>query len=459
MLRTDVLIVGGGLAGRNAAAELREKFPRLQLLVCDAGGCASTEIMGLCAPVKPGDSAQCFRDDILRAAAGLASPELAQTLVEHAVSEKRRLERLGIAFDRAEDASYATLHSIGSSFPRVVHSGTTTGEQAMALLAVPIKKCRIIRLLRDAKGRIVGGVTDADEEIRAKAVILAGGGFAGLWSFSTWSKSLRGDTLALAQEAGATLCNLECVQFEPTVAVFPQAAYAFPVITTMLHEGARLYGRDGVDLCADGIPAKRELAIRIQRCIDAGNAWEHGGVRYDFTGVDEEKFRANYPEYHHKYRQWFPSFAELRFEVRPAAHTTLGGIRIAPDCSTGVAGLFAAGECVGNLYGRDRLGGCAGLEVFVFGRIAGATAGEYAATAPEPLPVPDPRARSITDSAQITAILDRYFSVIPKQAAYRSALRELAALPDTNPTVLFLRQMFTAAIKTMPTDKNLEDKS
>lgn len=434
MRETDVLIIGGGLAGLNAAAELRDSFPGLSFLIADCGGCASTEIMGFCAPVVPGDSATQFYQDILRSGDGRNSPELAQILAERAVPELERLERLGIRFDRDPDGSFATIRSAGSTFPRVVHSGTSTGKQAMELLKQPLLHQRVVKLIV-VSNTVRGAVLEGGEIIRCKAAVIAGGGFAGLWKFSTWSKNLQGDSLALAYDAGCSLCALDCVQFEPTVTVYPEKAYSFPVITTVLHEGAKLYDRTGRDLVPGVVPAKRKLAEIIQNAIQSGLAFPHGGVMYDFSGVDEDSFRRKYPDYYKKYLRWFHDFSQVKFEVRPAAHTTLGGIRIKPDCSTDVKGIFAAGEAAGNLHGADRLGGNAGLEVFVFGRIAGKSAGKYAADSPfrdipgdrvfQPAVTGDPMI-----FARIREILDRYFTILPDRELCRKGLNELKSLPS-----------------------------
>ena len=450
MRETDVLIIGGGLAGLNAAAELRDSFPDLSFLIADCGGCASTEIMGFCAPVVPGDSAEKFYQDILRSGDGRNSPELAKILAERAVAELERLEKMGLRFDRDPNGIRTAIHSAGSNFPRVVHSGTSTGKQAMELLKQPLLHRKVVKLIV-VSNTLRGAVLEGGEIIRCKAAVIAGGGFAGLWKFSTWSKNLQGDSLVLAHDAGCSLCALDCVQFEPTVTVYPEKAYSFPVITTVLHEGAKLYDRTGCDLIPGVVPAKRELAEIIQNAIQSGLAFPHGGVMYDFSGVDEDSFRRKYPDYYKKYLGWFHDFSRVKFEVRPAAHTTLGGIRIKPDCSTGVTGIFAAGEAVGNLHGADRLGGNAGLEVFVFGRIAGKSAGKYAAECRfreipddgvfQPAVISDPMV-----FARIRDILDRYFSVLPNRELLSEGLDKLKALPSCG-IVEIIREAFSERLK------------
>ena len=451
-LYTDVLIVGAGLAGLNAAAELRECAPELCVRIADAGGAASSEIMGFSAPVAPGDSPELFAGDILRSGGGCSDPGLVRTLTRNALPELHRLEAFGICFDRKPDGGYDTIHAVGTSFPRVVHSGTTTGKQAMRLLASPVERRRVVRLLTGG-GRIAGVLFEDGSVIRAKAVILAGGGFAGLWKFSTWSKHLRGDALLLALGAGAELRDLGLIQFEPTVTVCPEKLAGFPVITTVLHEGAQLLNRNGEPLLDPGepIPAKRQLAERIDRTIRDGRGTPHGGIRYDFSNVDEKRFAARYPEYYNKFRLLAPSFRELFFEVKPGAHTTLGGIRIDECCATGVPGLFAAGEAAGGLHGCDRLGGNAGLEVFVFGRIAGKSAAEYAKSAPEPEISGDTKLPPHTPEAVYAAIadiLDGCFPVIADEPHLREGVARLAGLPEY-PAVQLAKRIFSDALQAL----------
>ncbi len=432
-LETEILIVGGGLAGRNAAMELREIAPDLRFLLLDAGGAASTEIMGFSAPVHPADSPELFLRDILVSGGGLSDPQLARTLAERALPELKRLEHYGICFDKTTDGAFDPVNALGSTCPRVVHSGTTTGKQAMRLLKTDAIKQRIVRLLT-TDGIISGALAADGTLISTKAVILAGGGFAGLWKFNTWSRNLRGDCLILAADAGAELTGLGCVQFEPTVTVFPEENAGFPVITTLLHEGACLRNRKGQSLLSpeEALPRKSELAKLILREINAGNALPHGGILYDFSGVEEKNFSRKYPEYDAKFRRIQPDFRQLSFEVKPGAHTTLGGIRVNDRCETGIPGLFAAGESVGGIHGRDRIGGNAGLEVFVFGRIAGKSAADYVRNAKRALPPNDGFHVSTTPEKflrEVAAILDASFDPLKEPDKLRKGIARLESLP------------------------------
>lgn len=433
-MNIDVLIVGGGLAGC-CAAETIGSESNFSVLVADAGAMASTEIMGFSAPANPGDSEELFLRDILRAGGGGNDPELARILASHAMDELRHAEKLGIRFDRKADdsATYDMVNALGSSCPRVVHSGTTTGRELLAKLAISTVRMKIIHLLKIG-ARVAGAIAEDGTIIHAKAVILAGGGFAGLWKFSTWSKKLRGDALLLAMQAGAEVRDLGIVQFEPTVTVAPTALAGFPVITTVLNEGARLSDRNGKMLLPAGspVPGKRQLAKIIQHAIDQNLE----PVRYDLSNVPEGLFCKKYPEYHRKFLSFFGHWQKVCFEVKPGAHTTLGGIVIEPDASVRhVPGLFAAGECVGGIHGKDRLGGNAGLEVLVFGHLAGRSAIRYVAEhpfPPEEIPeVVDPAVPVAPSQYRIAAeILDQCCKVSGETCDLRRGLERCKELEN-----------------------------
>ena len=279
------------------------------------------EIMGFSAPVNLPDTPNQLFHDTLNAANNAGNPYLAKLLAENALERLEYLEKLGLEFDRNQDGSYNTLHAVGTTFPRVVHHGTTTGKETIRLLNIEYENLHAKQLVKSQDGAIAGAILDDDTLVQAKAIILAGGGFAGLWKTSTWSKKLRGDCLAMALDAGVSLVDLQFVQFEPTVATAPSPIAGIPIISTLLNEGAVLRSAvDDQDILENQkpVPAKKKLAAIIQKHIDKTGE----PVYFDFQGVNLDQF-AKSTRYVKRYRLIMAQSA-LRI---PSARSTQLGIR------------------------------------------------------------------------------------------------------------------------------------
>lgn len=449
IVNCDVLIVGGGLSGLQAAITLKQKTPWKKVVIADLGGGASSEVMGLCAPMSKEDSPECFIADTLKAGAGENSKELVDRLCRDASGVVSMLEGIGIHFDKKPDGGYDMLRSLGSTYHRVVHYKTITGKTAIKKYrdklkeeGVEIQKVRVVKLFEDG-GAISGALAFKDGNpvcYNCPCVVLATGGAAGLFGFSTWTKFLQGSGYALASDLGVQLTGMKRVQFEPCVTVYPQKYYSFPIITTMLFEGAKLIDAKGRLVLPEGaaVPTKRELAEMIASSVADGGDCGHGGVWFDFSGVDEALFERKYPEYYKMLRPFAKDYKDLRVEVKPAAHTTLGGIKIDRFAQTSVKGLMAAGEASGGIHGRDRIGGNAGLEIFVFGRAAGESAAAYegkthgvASQCQEFLKsIPTGNATAQEYLQRLGKILDDNAGVYRKSDAAKTALQEIAKLGD-----------------------------
>ena len=241
----------------------------------------------------------------------------------------------------------------------------------------------------------------AERCLFARAVVLATGGWCGKYAFSDNPPELRGDGIALAQSLGAAVRDLDAVQYEPTVALAPARLRGIPVITTMLHEGATFRNCFGKEFLPDKHANKDAISRAIRSEIEAGRgvpargapetcvgkpargAPETCGVWYDATGVPREILETRYADTVRRYAACGVDITREPMLVAPAPHTSLGGVVIDARCrvlradSTPVPGLFAAGEVTGGVHGRNRVGGNAGTEVLVFGRIAGESAAQY----------------------------------------------------------------------------------
>jgi fumarate reductase (CoM/CoB) subunit A len=394
LLRKDAVIIGGGLAGLTAARSL-ELPDGMSLAILAPGAGASPFVHGFNMPLHQNDSVDCFINDTIKSGYAQGDARLVATLCAAGLDLLPFLETLGIRFDREADDNYTLLRPLGASWPRVVGVGNNTGVAIMKRIRVGLaaranvmfyNTLRAVRLMGDEGG--VRGVLAYDFKkkswvcLETKVVILATGGFCNIFPFSTNSKDVGGDGIAMAYETGVPLADLEFIQFEPSVAVYPAPVYGKGVITTMFYEGAVLRNLVGerfmLRYSSAGEQVDKDVLSRlIYHEINCGKGTAHGGVYFDATGVGGEQLQELYPMYVKRYADCGIDLARELIEIAPAPHTSLGGAVIAPDCSTSVAGLFACGEIVGGIHGANRMGGNAGLETLVFGRRAGETAGRY----------------------------------------------------------------------------------
>ncbi len=383
--KADVLIIGGGLSGLMAAKYLIDNSQLRPLILSDGRG-ASPWIHGISVPVSRGDSEEAFYQDVMASGRGLSRPELIRALSSDARSCLEGIQDLGLEFNR-QDGGYQLLKPLGASYPRVVSIGNETGPAILEKLCGALEG-KVDRLpgrralrLRTENGRAVGALvcTERGEwmTIAARSVILASGGFCGIYPFSTNKHDSGGDGAAMAYEAGCRLTDMEFIQFEPSAAVWPPALRGTSVITTMFYEGAVLRDRDGKRFMLEYDPVngervcKEDMARRIAQILARGRGTDHGGVYFDATGVGETRLRTGYPAYVERYKRVNIDITREMMEIAPAPHTALGGVMIGADCRTDVPGLYACGEVTGGIHGAGRIGGNAGLEALVFGRRAG----------------------------------------------------------------------------------------
>ena len=387
---TDCLIIGGGLAGRMAAREASRAGLRVTMLSDGPG--ASPWVHGINIPVHPEDSVESFLSDTIASGQGVSDPALADALCRDAPDILTELEGMGLRFNR-DGQGYQFLRPLGASHPRVMSVGNDTGVAILKTLKAELEAklderpgLRAVRLLT-AKGCVTGALcfdrrSDTWLAVRAAATVLACGGFCGIYPFTTNKRDSGGDGVAMAFSAGAALCDLEMIQFEPSGAVWPETLRGTSMITTMFFEGAVLRNRDGERFMLRYGPEgervnKDLLARRIAAEIQGGKGTTHGGVYFDATALGRERLEELYPSYVARYRAAGIDLAGEWIELAPCAHTSLGGVRVDAQCASTVEGLFACGEAMGGLHGANRIGGSAGLETLVFGRRAGLAAAAY----------------------------------------------------------------------------------
>lgn len=389
-MQTDILIIGGGLTGIAAAYEII-KNSNLNVTLLQCGGGASPYIHGFCLPVGEDDSEELFYADSMASGYQQSRPALVKRLCNDSLKLPEYFAELGLGIDEDENGP-RLIKSLGSSVARIAGIHNNTGPAMMAKLRKRLgeseryqefRNYRALELLKDGN-RIIGAYcynkdTDSFCTLGAKLTILATGGFGKLFPESTNSADIGGDGCAMAFFAGAKLTDMEFIQFEPSAAVWPPELIGKSIITTMFYEGAVLRGNNGQRFMHRYSPdnecvPKDLLAKGICDEIRTNGATEHGGVWFDATAVPQALWESVYKPYRNRYLTYGIDMCKEPVEIAPAAHTTCGGALIDENCRTGIAGLLACGEVTGGLHGANRLGGNAGLETMVFGRIAGQTA-------------------------------------------------------------------------------------
>jgi len=391
--KTDVLVVGGGLAGLRAA--LAASHRGASVIVIYRGKGASPGIIGFDAAVGDKDSVDTFYNDILKSGLGLCDKKLARILAKESVQAVEDLEKLGLSFDK-KDSKYHLLQPLGCSYPRVVHYKNLTGIQAANLMIKQLKKngvkiidgATVTDLLIDEDSVIgVCGINQSSNSfftIKAGAVVLAIGGCGSVYPFTTYPADITGDGYAMAYLSGAELIDMEFMAFESCGFVFPNKLRGKTVSTTILMEGGQLLNSKGERFMLRYNPErvekvqKDELARAVYQEIMEGRGTKHRGVYLDVSMLPRDTIVYAHSLFYQFALKAGVDLTKDQAEVAPIAHTSIGGVKINEECMTTVAGLYAAGEVVGGIHGANRLGGSAGTETLVFGARAGKFAAEYA---------------------------------------------------------------------------------
>jgi L-aspartate oxidase len=411
-VRTDVVVVGAGIAGLYAAVRLPEG---LDVVVVDKGtpggesGSSPWAQGGLAAAVGPDDSPAVHAEDTLRAGDGLCDPVAVRILANEAPGHVHVLERLGARFDRHGPSAgpgdvprYDLAREGGQRVARSVRRADATGAELVRVLrAAASPRVRrlpgIVRFLaRDGAGRVTGlwvSSDDAQVAVEARAVLLATGGCGGLFAATTNPDHATADGVALAAEAGAALRDLEFVQFHPT-GLAVRGAWRFLLTEALRGAGATLHAADGTRFMVDRHP-DAELAPR--HVVAKAILEQPDGIAYlDATHLSEEGLASEFPTVLEGARRHGFDLATQRVPISPAAHYQVGGVRTDLDGRTSLHGLYAAGEVASTgVHGANRMAGNSLSESLVFGaRTATAIANELPARhgelGPPPLHAEEP---------------------------------------------------------------------
>ncbi|TNC23980.1 fumarate reductase/succinate dehydrogenase flavoprotein subunit [Amycolatopsis alkalitolerans] len=437
----DVVVIGAGGAGLRAVIEARQRglsvavvckslFGKAHTVMAE-GGCAAS--MG---NVNSNDNWQVHYRDTMRGGKFLNNWRMAELHAKEAPDRVWELETYGALFDRTPDGRISQRNFGGHTYPRLAHVGDRTGLELIRTMQQKIvslqqedkeqygdyeakikvfAECTVTELLTEG-GRIAGAFAYWRETGRfilfqAPAVVLATGGIGKSFKVTSNSWEYTGDGHALALRAGATLINMEFVQFHPTGMVWPPSVKGILVTEGVRGDGGVLKNSEGKRFMFEYVPdvfkgqyaesedeadrwytdqesnrrtpdllPRDEVARAINSEVKAGRGSPHGGVYLDIASrLTAEEITKRLPSMYHQFKELADvDITAEPMEVGPTCHYVMGGIEVDPDtASSRVPGLFAAGECSGGMHGSNRLGGNSLSDLLVFGRRAGLGAASY----------------------------------------------------------------------------------
>jgi succinate dehydrogenase / fumarate reductase, flavoprotein subunit len=429
----DVVVIGAGGAGLRAAIAANDAGAKTALICRSLLGKAHTVMAegGIAAAlgnVYPEDNWEVHFRDTMRGGKLLNNWRMAELHAKEAPERVYELEQWGALFDRTPSGKISQRDFGGHRYARLAHVGDRTGlemiraeqQRAVSLGIDVFMELAVTDLLKEGD-RVAGAFGYWRESGRfvvfeAPAVILATGGIGKSWKVTSNSWECTGDGHALALRSGATLLNMEFVQFHPTGMVWPLSVRGLLVTESVRGDGGVLRNSEDRRFMFDYIPEffkaetadsieeadrwytdktnnrrppellpRDEVARAINSEIKAGRGTPHGGVYLDIASRRSPEFiKRRLPSMYHQFLELADvDITKEPMEIGPTCHYVMGGVEVDPDSQEStVPGLFAAGEVAGGMHGANRLGGNSLSDLLVFGK----RAGEYAAAYVKKLP-------------------------------------------------------------------------
>ena len=425
----DVVVIGAGAAGLRAAIAAHDAGARMAIVCKSLLGKAHTVMAegGIAAAMGnayPEDNWKVHFRDTMRGGKMLNHWRMAELHAQESPERVLELEEWGALFDRTNDGLISQRDFGGHRYARLAHVGGRTGlemirtlqQRAVALGIDVFMECTVTEIFKDG-GRVSGAFgywreTGRFVVFKTPSVVLATGGIGKSYRVTSNSWEYTGDGHALALRTGASLINMEFVQFHPTGMVWPPSVRGILVTESVRGDGGVLRNSEGKRFMFDYIPEyfkgetadneeeadrwyddktnnrrppellpRDEVARAINSEIKADRGSPHGGVFLDIASRrDAEFIKRRLPSMYHQFKELADvDITAEPMEIGPTCHYVMGGVEVDPDSGASlVEGLYAAGEVAGGMHGSNRLGGNSLSDLLVFGRRAGLNAAYYA---------------------------------------------------------------------------------
>ena len=438
----DVVVIGAGGAGLRAAIEARlagkktaiiskSLFGKAHTVMAEGGAAAA---MG---NVNSNDNWMVHFRDTMRGGKFLNNFRMAELHAKEAPDRIWELETYGALFDRTPDGRISQRNFGGHEYPRLAHVGDRTGLELIRTLQQKIVSLQQddfvatgdyesgIRVFAEVTvteillsgSKVAGALAYYREDgefvlFEAPAIVLATGGVGKSYKVTSNSWEYTGDGHALALRSGATLINMEFLQFHPTGMVWPPSVKGILVTESVRGDGGVLKNSQGARFMFDYVPdvfrrqyaeteeeadrwytdpdnnrrppellPRDEVARAINAEVKAGRGTPAGGVYLDIASRrPAEYILKRLPSMYHQFKELADvDITKEPMEVGPTCHYVMGGVEVDPDSTMSIVpGLFAAGEVSGGMHGSNRLGGNSLSDLLVFGKRAGEYAALYA---------------------------------------------------------------------------------
>ena len=322
----------------------------------------------------------------------LAEPRMVELMAKEAPELVKEIDEWGADFAKLENGELDQRYFGAHTYRRTCYSGDYTGRSILNALInkaeeleIPIHDSQYVTELLVHNNICFGAMTfninNGERTVfLADSTVLAAGGHTRIWRKSSSRRNENsGDAFYLGLKAGCKIKDMELVQFHPTGMVVPEEIAGTLVTEAVRGEGGHLINGKGERFMGKYDKDRLELSTRDRVAmanymeISEGRETKNGGVYLDISHKSKEFILEKLPR---MYRQFLDTLmldiSKEPMEVAPTAHYSMGGIVVDPDThSTGVEGLFAAGECTGGLHGANRLGGNSLAEILIFGKRAG----------------------------------------------------------------------------------------
>ncbi len=408
-LFTDVLVIGGGIAGIRAALAVD---PSLRTVVVTKDSLQHSNSAyaqgGIAGVLDPLDDFSNHVADTIAAGKGLCHEEVVELVIREAPQRIRELSTYGAEFDKVDGELALTLEG-GHSHPRVAHAlGDATGQEVMramnrraseaAHIDIWPKTFTLDLLTHEGicRGALVWNPNHGRTFVWAKQTILCTGGAGALYRETTNPQIATADGHAVALRAGCILRDMEFMQFHPTV-LYIAGSSRYLITEAVRGEGAHLVDCFGRRFMHDYNPAG-ELAPRdvVSQAITQQMAkTAHPCVYLDLSPIEADRIRLRFPHIGKVCADFGLDLTRDKVPVRPGAHYMIGGVTTDLDGRTSLPGLWAAGEVTSSgLHGANRLASNSLLEGVVFGLRCGRNASQVAMSQPDTFSAPPIESRS-----------------------------------------------------------------